>query len=455
MDKPVKHHKMATESVPKLVITMSLPPIVSMFIQSMYNVVDSIFVSKISMEALTAVSLAFPLHMIMVALFVGTGAGISSLISRRLGEGNYEAASKAANHGFMINIVYSILIAIIGIFFVDNFVATFTNDIVLQELTTQYLRILLIVSFGNFITQAGISILQSTGNTFIPMMTQLVGAITNIILDPILIFGYFGMSAMGVRGAALATVIGQLASFVLTMKVLFKDNNNLNITLKGFTLDYKTLKDIFIVGLPAIIMQSLASIMVSGLNIILIAYSSAAVAVLGIYFKLQSFIFMPIFGLCQGFRPIMGYNFGAKNKNRVIEIFKTAIIISTGIMIVGTFIFQFFPKQLLMLFDSNDEMMSIGIKALKTISYTFVLAAIGITISTTFQAFGKGIISLIISFTRQIIVLLPSAFILSKLGGLNAIWYSFLISEIISVLIAIPSLYIYLRATFKSWGVNN
>lgn len=451
MNNPEKQNKMATESVSKLVITMSLPPIVSMFIQSMYNVVDSIFVSRISMDALTSVSLAFPLQMIMVALFVGTGAGISSLISRRLGEGDYEAASKAANHGLIINIIYSVLIAIIGIFFVESFVSIFTKDPILQNLTTQYLRIILIVSFGNFITQAGISILQSTGNTFIPMITQLVGAITNIILDPILIFGWFGLPAMGVRGAALATVIGQFASFILTMKVLFKDDNNLNLTLKGFTINYKTVKDIFKVGLPAIVMQSLASIMVSGLNIILISFSSAAVAVLGIYFKLQSFIFMPIFGLAQGFRPIIGYNFGARNKSRVLEAFKTAIIISISIMLVGTLIFQVFTEQLLSLFDSNAEMMSIGIKALKIISITFAIAAVGITISTTFQAFGKGMLSLIISFTRQIIILLPAAFILSKLWGLNAIWYSFVISEIISVAIAVPSLYIYLDGIFKKW----
>ena len=454
MNNPEKQNKMATESVSKLVIKMSLPPIVSMFIQSMYNVVDSIFVSRISMDALTSVSLAFPLQMIMVALFVGTGAGISSLISRRLGERHYEAASSAANHGLIINIIYSILIAIIGIFFVKSFVSVFTSDPNLQNLTTQYLRIILIFSFGNFITQAGISILQSTGNTFIPMITQLVGAITNIILDPILIFGWFGLPAMGVRGAALATVIGQFASFVLTTKVLFKDKNSLNLSLKGFTFNYKTIKDIFIVGLPAIVMQSLASIMISGLNIILISLSSAAVAVLGIYYKLQSFIFMPIFGLAQGFRPIIGYNFGAKNKSRVLEAFKTAIIISVSIMLIGTFIFQVFPKQLLSLFDSNDEMMIIGSSALKIISLTFAFAAVGITISTTFQAFGKGMFSLAISFTRQIVILLPAAYILAKFWGLNAIWYSFVISEIISVAIAIPSLFIYLEGIFKKWENN-
>jgi len=455
MNNLIKPNKMETASIPKLVITMSLPPIVSMLIQSMYNVVDSIFVSRISMDALTAVSLAFPMQQVLVALFVGTGAGITSLISRRLGEGDLEAASKAANHGLIISIVYSLLMVIVGIFFTPYFVSIFTHDPILQDLTTQYLRIILIGSFGNFITHAGISTLQATGNTFTPMITQLVGAIANIILDPIFIFGWFGIPAMGVSGAALATVLGQLASFALTMKVLFKDDNNLNLNLRGFTVDFKTIKDIYIVGLPAIIMQSLVSFMVSGLNIILISYSSAAVAVLGIYYKLQSFIFMPIFGLAQGSRPIIGYNFGAKNKSRIMEAFKTAIAISISIMVIGTIIFQVFPEQLLSLFKSNAEMISIGTNALRTISLTFVVAAVGITISTTFQAFGKGIISLIISFTRQLVMLLPSAFILSKLWGLNAIWWSFIIAELISVVIAVPSLYIYLKRTFKSWESSN
>lgn len=451
MNNQTKQNKMAVESVPKLVIAMSLPPIISMFIQSMYNVVDSIFVSKISMGALTAVSLAFPMQQALVALFVGTGAGVTSLISRRLGEGNVEEASNAASHGLLIYTVYSLIMALAGIFFTDFFVSIFTDDPILKDLTSQYLRIILIWSFGNFITQAGISVLQATGNTFTPMVTQLVGAVTNIILDPILIFGLFGMPKMGVAGAAIATVVGQLASFVLTMMVLLKDKSSIGIKLRGFTFSLKTVKDIYVVGLPAVVMQSLISFMVSGLNIILIGFSSAAVAVLGVYYKLQSFVFMPIFGLAQGVRPIMGYNFGARNKERVIETFKTALIISVSIMLTGTVIFQVFPRQLLSLFDSNDEMIAIGMKSLRILSLTFVLAAVGITISSSFQAFGKGTISLFISFTRQIIVLLPSAYILSKLWGLDGIWYSFTLSEISALLICVPALRTYLKSTFKEW----
>jgi putative MATE family efflux protein len=450
MNNELKQNKMSTQSIPRLVVTMAIPPIISMFIQAMYNVVDSIFVSRISMDALTAVSLAFPLQMILVALFVGTGAGISSVISRRLGEGNYTEASKTANHGIVINICYSLIMVIIGLFFTDFFVSFFTDNPVLQNLTAQYSKIILVLSFGNFISNVGISILQSTGNTVTPMLTQLVGAITNIILDPIMIFGYFGFPAMGVAGAAWATVIGQIASCVLMLRVLLKDET-LNISLRGFKFDKKIFKNIYVVALPAIIMQSLASIMVSGLNLILISFSEAAVSVLGIYYKLQSFIFMPIFGMTQGFRPVIGYNFGARNKSRVIESLRTAILISVGIMAVGTLVFQVFPENLLSLFECNKEMMLIGTKALKTISLTFIMAAVGITISVSFQAFGRGIISLAISFARQLLVLLPAAYILSKVGGLDAFWYAFFIAEALSLLIAVPSIVIYLRTVFKIW----
>lgn len=450
MDNNLKQNKMATSSMTKLVVTMSLPPIVSMFIQAMYNVVDSIFVSRIGMEAFTAVSLAFPLQLILVALFVGTGAGISSLISRRLGAGDCESANKAASHGVVVSFVYSILMIGVGIFLTDFFVGFFTKDLVLQNLTAQYLRIILIFSVFNFISHAGISILQSTGNTFMPMISQLIGAIVNIILDPIMIFGYFGFPKMGVQGAALATIVGQFSSFILIIIMLKKDKT-LHVKIKNFKFDKVILKDIYIVALPAIIMQSLASVMISGLNIILIAFNDAAVSVLGIYFKLQSFVFMPIFGMMQAFRAIIGYNFGAKNKERVLSALKTALIISITFMIIGTFIFQVFTEPLLRLFDSNEQMMYIGTKALKTISLTFIAAAIGIVISATFQAFGRGVISLIISFTRQLLVLLPTAYILSNLGGLDYIWYSFTVAEIISICIAVPSMFFYLKATFNSW----
>ncbi len=446
----LRQNKMATESMTKLVITMSLPPIFSMFIQAMYNIIDSIFVARLSMEALTAVSLAFPMQVILVALFVGTGAGTASLISRKLGEGDYEAANKAASHGVVISFIYSIVMVFLGMFFTDYFVSFFTTDPVLHNLTAQYLRIILIYSFSNFISHAGTFILQATGNTMTPMISQLLGAIINIILDPILIFGLLGFPALGIRGAAYATVIGQLASFIFIF-VVFKKESILSVKIKGFKFDKIILKDTFAVSLPAIIMQSLASIMVSGLNIILISYSDAAVSVLGIYFKLQSFVFMPVFGMMQASRSIIGYNFGAKNKERVVSSIKTIFVFSVLIMIIGTIIFQLFTVPMLKLFDSNEEMIFIGTKALKIISLIFIPAAIGISISASFQAFGKGMLSLIISFARQIIILLPAAFILSRLGGVDLIWYSFVIAEFTAFIIAVPTLILYLKATFNTW----
>ncbi len=447
----LRQNKMGTESMTKLMLGMSLPPIFSMFIQAMYNVVDSIFVSKIGMEALTAVSLAFPMQQILVALFVGTGAGTSSIISRRLGAGDIETANKAASHSIVISFIYSIIMIFIGVFFTDTFVRFFTDDPVLQDLTAQYLRIILIYSFSNFIYHAGMSILQSTGNTLAPMLAQLVGALVNIILDPIMIFGYFGLPAMGVKGAAYATVIGQFISLIIIYYVFQKDKT-LEVKIRGFQFHKKILKDIFSVSLPAIVMQSLASIMISGLNLILISLSDAAVSVLGIYYKLQSFVFMPVFGMMQAHRAIIGYNYGAKNKERVISSLKTSLIFSLLIMVLGTIIFQFFTIPMLNLFDSNEEMMKIGVRALRTISWTFAPAAVGIAISASFQAFGKGMLSLTISFVRQLVVLLPVAYLLSIIGGLNMFWYAFIIAELMAFLIAVPTITFYLKSTFKTWN---
>lgn len=446
----LRHNKMASESMTKLVVTMAIPPIFSMFIQAMYNIVDSIFVAKTGMEALTAVSLAFPLQQILVALFVGTGAGISSLISRRLGEGNYEDANKAASHGVVMSFIYSIIMIFAGLSFTNYFVGFFTEDLILQDLTVKYLKIILIFSVFNFIAHAGISILQATGDTMMPMISQLVGAVTNIILDPIMIFGYFGFPAMGVEGAALATIIGQFASFVMIV-FMFRKDTDVKVKIKGFRFDRIILRDMYSVAFPAIIMQSLASVMISGLNLILISLSDAAVSVLGIYYKLQSFVFMPVFGIMQAFRAIVGYNFGAKNKDRVISCLKTVLVISSLIMILGTIIFQIFTEPMLRLFDSNEEMMSIGIRALRTISISFIAAAIGIVISAAFQSFGRGTISLVISFARQLLILLPAAYILARIGGLDLFWYSFIASDILSICIAIPAIISYLKKMFDSW----
>lgn len=451
----MKVNKMESTPMPKLMITMSIPAIVSMLIQALYNIVDSIFVSKIGESALTAVSLAFPIQMIIIALCVGTGAGISSTISRKLGEKENDFANKAANHGIIITIIYSIIMFIVGLLFIKYIVNIFTDNTELQDLTTQYISIILMFSFGRFIAQAGQSTLQATGDTIHPMETMIAGAILNIILDPILIFGWFGLPALGVRGAAIATVIAQIFSMVCITLILFRKKHHVEINLKNFKFDKKVTKEIYKVGLPAIVMQAIGSFMISGLNLILIGFSSTAVAVLGVYYKLQSFVFMPVFGLCQGFMPIIGYNYGAKNKKRMIESYKIAIFIALCFMIAGTIVFKLFPRNLMSLFNSSPEMTEIGISALTKISWCFPLAALGIISSTAFQAMGHGVNSLISSVIRQLVLLLPCAYILSKFIEIDGVWYSFIISELISISIILPWLYFTFKKEFKKFNIQD
>lgn len=446
-----KINKMETMPIRKLVLSMSIPAMISMMLQALYNVVDSIYVSRIGEDALTSVSLAFPLQLLVIGLVMGTSAGITSLISRKLGEHDNASATKVANHGYVINIVYSIFMIIFGLFFSRSVISFFTSDVNLINLSTQYISIVLVFSFGRFIAQAGMSTLQATGDMIHPMKALLIGATSNIILDPIFIFGLFGVPALGIRGAAIATVIAQILSFIYITYIIKNGKHEVKIDLKKFKLDKKILKNIYAVALPAIIMQSLGSVMVGGLNLILIGFSSTAVAVLGVYYKLQSFIIMPIFGLAQGYMPIMGYNYGAKNKERMVKSLKVTVQIAVTIMIIGSSILIIFPVQLLSMFKASQEMTSIGTAALRRIALVLPLAAIGITFSVTFQAIGKGYISLISSFARQIIFLLPFAYLLSIIGGLNYVWYAFIIAEALSMMIIAPWLIIDLKKIFKSW----
>ncbi len=441
--------------MPKLMITMSIPAIVSMLIQALYNVVDSIFVSRISENALTAVSLAYPIQMVIIALCVGTGAGISSTISRKLGEKENDFASKTANHGLIITVIYSIIMFLAGLFFIKYVVNIFTDNAELQDLTLQYISIILIFSFGRFIAQAGQSTLQATGDTIHPMEAMIAGAVLNIILDPILIFGYFGLPALGVKGAAIATVIAQIFSMIFITLILFRKKHQVEINLKNFKFDKKVTKEIYKVGLPAIVMQAIGSFMISGLNLILIGFSSTAVAVLGVYFKLQSFVFMPVFGLCQGFMPIIGYNYGAKNKERMLESYKIATYIALFFMIAGTIIFKLFPRNLMILFNSSPEMADIGVSALSKISWCFPLAALGIISSTAFQSMGYGMNSLISSIIRQLVILLPCAYILSKFIQIDGVWYSFIISELISISVILPWLIVTFKREFNKWNIQD
>lgn len=424
-------NKMGSAPMLPLILSMSLPAMFSMLVQALYNVVDSYFVAMLGVEALTAVSLAFPVQNLMIAVGVGTGVGINSLVSRRLGEGRVEEAGCAATHGLVLGAISGLVVALLGIVSIRPFFAAFTNNPTILQMGCDYGYVVTIASFGMFIQINMEKALQSTGNMMIPMFSQLIGALTNIVLDPIMIFGLFGFPKMGVMGAAIATVIGQIFGMLFIVLMALLRNHAVNITLKGFRFNGKTIRDIYAVGFPSIVMQSIGSVMVTGVNAILISFNDIAVAVFGIYFKLQSFVFMPVFGLTHGVMPIMGYNYGARNKKRLIDALKIGSIIALGIMLAGTLLFLFAPHALLSIFSADQEMLDIGVPALRTICFSFIPAALGIMFSTLFQAVGKGSKSLLISLLRQLILILPLAFLLSQFG-LNFVWLAFPLSETVA-----------------------
>ncbi|MBE6071491.1 MAG: MATE family efflux transporter [Clostridium butyricum] len=432
-----RENKMGTMPVGKLLMSMSLPMIISMIVQAMYNVVDSIFVAQMGENALTAVSLAFPIQNLMIAVGVGTGVGINALLSRSLGEKNFDKANKAATNGIFVIILSCIAFALFGIFFTRNFFYNQSGNTEIVNYGVQYLEICCVFSIGLFIQITFERLLQATGRTIYTMITQGIGAIINIILDPILIFGLFGMPKLGVAGAALATVIGQTVAGLIAIYFNIKKNHDINLSFKSFKPDVHIIRVIYEVGLPSIIMQSIGSIMTYGMNKILMMFSATAVSVFGVYFKLQSFIFMPVFGLNNGFIPIVAYNYGAHNKKRIMDVTKIAIITAVGIMICGVLIFQTVPRQLLAMFNASEEMISIGVVALRSISLSFVFAGFCIIVGSVFQALGNGVYSLIVSFARQIILILPVAYILSKTIGLYGVWLAFPISEIGSLTLSI------------------
>ena len=413
------HNKMGTEPIGKLLLSMSLPAMFSMLIQALYNIVDSIYVAQIGEHALTAVSLAFPVQNLMIAVSVGTGVGLNSLISRRLGERREKEASAAATHGVLISFAESLLFLLFGLFFCRMFFSAFTNDPTVIQMGVEYTSIVTIFSFGCFIEINLEKTLQATGNMFYPMVFQLIGAISNIILDPIFIFGWFGLPAMGVTGAAIATVTGQILAMLFAVYVMVRKEHAVHITFKGFHLSGAIVRDIL------------------ALNNILIVFSQAAVAVLGVYFKLQSFVFMPVFGLGAGALPIMGFNYGARNKKRLMHTLQLTCAIAFGIMLVGLLIFQFGARYLLMMFNASTDMMDIGISALRTISLCFPAAGLGIAFSNFFQAIGEGKNSLLISVLRQLVILLPCAWIISRIGTLNQVWLAFPIAEVFSFFVSL------------------
>ena len=441
-----KENKMGVMPINKLLISMSLPMMVSMLVQALYNIVDSIFVSRISEDALTAVSLAFPIQSLMIAVAAGTGVGVNALLSRRLGEKNMKDVNRAATNGIFLYGLSYLLFVIFGIFGSGFFFQTQTNESVILGYGTDYLTIVSTVSFGLFGQIIFERLLQSTGKTVYSMYTQVFGAVINIILDPILIFGLLGLPRLEVAGAAIATVIGQICALCMGIILNLKFNKEISLSFKGFRPDIKIIKRIYAVGIPSIIMQSIASVMTFGLNQILMGFKETAVAVFGVYFKLQSFIFMPIFGLNNGMIPIIAYNLGAKKKERMVKTIKLSVLYATGLMALGLFVMQVFPKELLNIFDASPDMLAIGIPALRIISLHFLLAGFCIIVTSVFQAVGKGLISMFISIARQLVVLLPTAYLLSLLGNVNYVWFAFFIAECFSLMLCI----IYLRKVYKT-----
>ena len=437
-------NKMGTMPINKLLISMALPMMVSMLVQALYNVVDSIFVAKLSENALTAVSMAFPVQNLMIGMATGIGVGMNALVSKNLGQKDQEGVNKAALHGIFLEFVNYLIFLCIGLFAVHKFMETQTDITEIVDYGTTYLRIVCICSFGIYMQMSFERLLQSTGKTILSMTTQLTGAVINIILDPILIFGLLGAPKLGIAGAAVATVIGQIVAGIFALILNIKKNKEIHIHLKGFRLEKKYLGRILYVGIPSVLMVAIGSVMTYGMNIILMTFSSTAVAVFGAYFKLQSFVFMPIFGLNNGMVPIVAFNLGARNKDRLVKTVKLSVCYAVGIMFVGLIILQTIPGTLLGFFNASEQMLAIGIPALRTISLSFVFAGFCVIASSTFQALGNGVLSMLLSFARQLLVLLPAAYFLSKLGNVNLVWWSFPIAEIMSVVVSIIFLkYLY------------
>ena len=450
----VEENKMGVMPVNKLLITMSLPMMISMLVQALYNIVDSIFVSMISENALTAVSMAFPIQTLMIAVAGGTTVGVNALLSRSLGEKEFERANKVAVNGIFLAVASFVLFFIIGLFGSEAFFRSQTGVEEIVSCGKQYLTICCCASLGIFMQFVYEKLLQSTGKTIYTMFTQGAGAIVNLILDPILIFGYLGLPAMGVAGAALATVIGQFVAALLAIFFNLKYNKEIKISFRGFQPDIRLIGVIYQVGLPSIIMQAIGSLMTYGMNRILVTFTETATAVFGVYFKLQSFIFMPVFGLNNGMIPIIAYNYGAGKKERVIRTMKLSILYAVSIMLVGLVIMELFPQVLLGFFNASEHMLSIGVPALRIICLSFLFAGFCIVVGSVFQALGNGVYSMIVSIARQLLVLLPAAYLLARLGNVNYVWWAFPIAELMSVTMSTFFLFKIYRNIISKIGEN-
>ncbi len=433
----IKENKMGVMPVNKLLVSMSLPMMISMLVQALYNIVDSIFVAQLSEDALTAVSLAFPMQSLMIAAATGLGVGINALLSRSLGQKNFDNANKAAVNGIFMELVACVIFVILGLTVTRPFYEIQAGKGEITEMGIEYLRIVTTLSVGIFVQITFERLLQATGKTICTMITQTTGAVINIIFDPIMIFGLCGFPKMGVAGAALATVLGQCVAAALAVIINLKKNHEIHISFKGFRPHGVTVKTILSVGIPSMIMQAIGSVMTFCMNKLLNGFSSTAVAVFGVYFKLNSFVFMPVFGLNNGMVPIISYNYGAAKKERITKTIKYSICYAVGMMLLGLAIIQIFPDKLLLLFNASDNMLEIGVVALRIICLSFIFAGASIVFSSVFQALGHGFISMFISMARQLFVLLPAAYLLSLMGNVNLIWWSFIIAEIAAISLSI------------------
>ena len=445
-EETIQENKMGTMPVNRLLITMSIPMIISMLVQALYNVVDSVFVSQINENALTAVSMAFPIQNLMIAVAVGTGVGTNALLSRSLGEKNQDMANKAANNSVFLACASYVIFLILGLTSSELFYRLQTDIPEIINYGREYVFFVCVLSFGLFLQVAFDRLLQATGRTFYTMFTQGSGAIINIILDPILIFGWFGFPRMEVTGAALATVIGQIIAMIISAVMNVTKNADIQLKFKTMRPDKEVIGRISSVGLPSIVMSSIASVMTFCMNKILMSFSSTATAVFGVYFKLQSFVFMPVFGLNNGMVPIIAFNYGAKQKQRIMKTMKLAMMYAFGMMLIGLVIFQLCSSMLLEMFNASDAMLSIGVPALRIISISFLFAAFSIISISMLQALGHGIYSMLISVGRQLIVLIPVAYLLSKTGNLNLVWLAFPLAEIMAILLSS----VFLRKVLKS-----
>ena len=448
-EETLRENKMGTMPENKLLLSMAVPMMISMLVQALYNIVDSIFVSRICEDALTAVSMAFPWQNIVIAIAVGFGVGINALLSRALGQKNDERVNQVAVNGLLLAGLSYLLVLVAGLIGIRAYMRTQTDIETIVNYGITYLNICILCSFGVFVEITFERFLQATGRTVYSMITQLTGAITNIILDPILIFGLLGFPKLGIAGAAWATVIGQCVGAVVAVMLNHFKNPEVHLRLRHIRPNGRLMGEITAISIPSIIMSCISSLTCFVMNLILITFSSTAVAVFGVYFKLQSFVFMPVFGLNNGMVPIIAYNYGAQKPERIHKTIRLGMVYAVAIMVIGLLVFQLIPKELLLMFDASDAMLEIGAPALRIMSLAFVFAGIGIVSGSSCQAFGYSVYSMLISIARQIVVLIPAAYLLSLTGVLRSIWFAFPIAEIFSLILSL----FFLRTTLKKTGM--